>query len=161
VKSSKPAGNDSPDVSLPLVARRLRAVTGDIASEDSGYGEPQLAVKYRLLFLLCVRPSEAGGGGVFRSSRIRSSLYFGAGRGGRTGDDSPSAVEVVERAGERCGDLNVACFAAMPSCASAAGGGGEDSLSIIAARRDRSQHQAHHTSKISCCTFCRDERKRC
>lgn len=70
-----------------------------------------------------------------RRSRTRS-LNFGAGRGGRTGDEPPSAVEVVERAGEPGASRGARDFSIMPSCADATGGGltaGEDSLSMIAA----------------------------
>jgi hypothetical protein len=69
-----------------------------------------------------------------RRSRTRS-LNFGTGRGGRTGDEPPSAVEVVERAGEPGASRDVECFSVMPSCANATGGGltaGEDSPSMIA-----------------------------
>jgi hypothetical protein len=49
------------------------------------------------------------------------------------GENSPSAVEVVESAGEPGGDTNVACLAAAtPSCAGATGGGGGDNGSILA-----------------------------
>ena len=84
-------------------------------------------MKYRLLV---VRGSV---GGVLRRSRVLP-LIVGAGSWGRTGEEPPSAVEVVERAGEPGVTCRAACFVVMPSCADAAGGGeeaGEDSLSMI------------------------------
>ena len=69
-----------------------------------------------------------------RRSRTRS-LIFGAGRGGRTGDEPPSAVEAVERAGEPGASRDVDCFSVVPCCAGTAEGGltaSEDSPSMIA-----------------------------
>jgi hypothetical protein len=85
---------------------------------DSWYGDPQLAVKYRVLFVL------GSDGGVFSNSRVLA-LVIGAGNGGIIGDDPPSAVEDVEKAGE-LGRSGVAeSSAVLPSCATAPGVGEE------------------------------------
>ena len=83
-------------------------------------------MKYRLLV------DRGSDGGVFRRSRVLP-LIVGAGRGGRIGDEPPSAVEVVERAGDPGVTRRVVRSAVMPSSADEAGEA-EDSLSMIAAR---------------------------
>lgn len=73
-----------------------------------------------------------GEAGVFRFSSVRP-LNVGAGRGGRTGEEPPSAVEVLEKAG----DPGCCCDAGKssnPSSAAAAGGGDEGREGIVAGR---------------------------
>jgi len=56
-------------------------------------------------------------------------LILGAGNGGRTGDEPPSKVELVEKAGD-AGDF-VDCWLPVPSSAVAAGGGGVVSEDVV------------------------------
>ena len=87
---------------------------------SSSYGDPQLAVKYLLASLR---------GGVDRLS-VRP-LCFGAGSGGRTGEDPPSNVELVEKAGDPgcSGD----CIMSDPASACAAGGNEGSNEDVVAA----------------------------
>lgn len=76
-----------------------------------------------------------GEAGVFKLSSVRP-LNVGAGRGGRTGEEPPSAVEVLEKAG----DPGCCCDAGKssnPSSAAAAGGGDEGREGIVAHERPR------------------------
>lgn len=61
-----------------------------------GYGEPHCVASY-------CRGSAELPGGVLKSPAMRSGS-LGAGRGGSSGDASPSAVEAHERAGDDAGD---------------------------------------------------------
>jgi len=97
----------------PLLTLRLRKRDGS----DRGYGEPQLAVTYRL------SSARLFGDGVRRNSKALSGRR-GAGSGGTIGDDSPSAVEPAERAGDPRGDEDGACGSPVPACAGAPGGSG-------------------------------------
>jgi len=86
----------------------------------SSYGDPQLAVKYLLASLR---------GGVERL-RVRP-LCFGAGSGGRTGDEPPSKVELVENAGDPgCSEDGIL---SVPSSACAAGGSDGSNEDVVAA----------------------------
>jgi hypothetical protein len=57
-------------------------------------------------------------------------LNVGAGRGGRTGEDPPSNVELVENAGDP--GRSDACILTGPSSAFAAGGGDEGNEDVVA-----------------------------
>lgn len=56
-------------------------------------------------------------------------MKVGAGRGGRTGEDPPSNVELVEKAGDR--GSSDAFVLAGPSSASTAGGGDESNEDVV------------------------------
>ena len=87
-----------------------------------GYGEPHCVASY------CPSSAELPGG-VLSSPAIRSGSR-GAGRGGSSGDASPSAVEALERACEDPGDCECCRTQVIldPSRADARGGvcGGDD-----------------------------------
>jgi hypothetical protein len=56
-------------------------------------------------------------------------MKVGIGRGGRTGEDPPSNVELVEKAGDL--GCSVAFVLSNPSAAFAAGGGDESNEDVV------------------------------
>lgn len=110
-----------------------------------GYGEPQ---GFSPSCATPVSSDPAGlSGGVLSRPRTRSGS-LGAGRGGSSGDASPSAVEALESAGDEVGDLYESQgWASRPSRAGARGGVCGDSFAdsvVVGGSGDAGRRVSHH-----------------